>query len=108
MKKILFVFCLTLLAQGLIYGGQSRVDQMGDGWLLPDALVDVGYNPARINLINGNTLDMRLSNFASFNNWETTIGFITTYPFIGYSGKFGGINALLGWGGRLGYHQPFL
>ena len=100
MKKILLAFFVPLLFPAFIFCGRLVVDQMGTGWLYPDELVDMDYNPARVNSLSVNSLDVQLSDFASFNRWETTNGYIETYPVISYSGNFGGVNGSLAYGGE--------
>jgi hypothetical protein len=55
-----------LCGGGMVNGSYFRVGELGYGWLVPDEQVDVNYNPAAINNIEGKRLFLSLSTDNNF------------------------------------------
>jgi hypothetical protein len=103
MKKIFFglaaavfglIFGLIILVPPPVFGGQLRVSQLGQPWLVPDDYMDTVVNPARINFIGKSIFVGGLDNFIykqnlSVPNDDTSWDFTPRAAYMGINGDIG-------------------
>ena len=92
-RKILLYSIFLAAFSYQAFGGELKVAQMGTGWLVSDELTDIIYNPARINNLGQDVLNIKLGRGEDPNGKNVEYDYANVAPEISYLKRFEFLNA---------------